>query len=75
MNISYSVANCSEEADFCNLNISWAHPYNQKGVIEGFKINLEEDEVIVKNVSTNRRYLPMYWHVVRMQCTNGDEKF
>ncbi|XP_049826701.1 uncharacterized protein LOC109605342 isoform X2 [Aethina tumida] len=39
-NITYEVVDCQEIEDYCNLNVSWLHPYYQNSTITSFHINL-----------------------------------
>lgn len=43
-NITYQILDCSVKMEFCNLNISWRHPYYQNGTITAFNIQLNETD-------------------------------
>ncbi|XP_044263744.1 uncharacterized protein LOC123010725 isoform X2 [Tribolium madens] len=49
-NITYKIVDCKESLDYCHLNVTWLHPYNQNGSIESFHIVLNGTD---NNNSTN----------------------
>lgn len=74
-NITYRMVNCNNFSDYCHLNVTWLHPYDQNGTIEYF--NLILNETIVggsQSVSShihevlkidNKNYLPEYNYQVK----------
>ncbi|GJQ66522.1 hypothetical protein Trydic_g4509 [Trypoxylus dichotomus] len=66
-NLSYTVRDCSQYSEVCNLNISWSHPYNQSGIIKSFEILLlgTGAPIIETLLVNNREYKPIYWHLVQ----------
>ncbi|KAK9736557.1 hypothetical protein QE152_g12414 [Popillia japonica] len=65
-NLSYTVINCSNISETCNLNISWTHPYNQTGVIKLFEIFLLDSEpsFMEKAFIESRNYLSTYSYLI-----------
>lgn len=69
-NITYKIVNCNELTEYCHLNVSWMHPYNQNGTINVFILELNETSVQnkIKVVSyivevfklTKKQYAPIY---------------
>ncbi|CAG9860166.1 unnamed protein product [Phyllotreta striolata] len=39
-NVTYKVAECPKEKDYCNVDVSWLHPFIQNGTINSFEIVL-----------------------------------
>ncbi|XP_044744390.1 uncharacterized protein LOC123306449 isoform X2 [Coccinella septempunctata] len=71
-NITYRIVDCSVTFEFCNLNISWLHPYDQNGTIQGFNIVLNSTDLTGSNESFNeemkisdKNYSPRYTYQIR----------
>ncbi|KAK9872527.1 hypothetical protein WA026_017992 [Henosepilachna vigintioctopunctata] len=69
-NITYKMVDCSSSALYCNLNISWLHPYNQNGTITSFNVFLNTSEAGSENfegtyVISNENYLPKYTYQIK----------
>lgn len=69
---------CGPENDYCHLNISWMHPYQQNTTITSFNINL--NRTFSNNVSShipellkiyNGSYQPVYHFQVRPNFPNA----
>lgn len=74
-NVTYQVVDCQDSTDYCNLNISWTHPYYPNGTINAFNIILnstyfnssysEEDQTIHEVYKIiDEEYLPRYHYQV-----------
>ncbi|RZC27695.1 uncharacterized protein BDFB_000742, partial [Asbolus verrucosus] len=65
-NITYKIVDCEDALDYCHLNISWLHPYQQNGTITSFHIVLNGTDnnttKVIQEVLTvnNKTYLPKY---------------
>nr|XP_022908234.1 uncharacterized protein LOC111419633 [Onthophagus taurus] len=66
-NLTYNVINCSEILEYCNLNISWTHPWNQLGAITAFEIVLtevNENKGLNEIYTITGEYSPTYYHII-----------
>lgn len=43
-NVTYRIVGCEQSTEFCHLNVSWLHPYNQNGTITAFNIILNSTD-------------------------------
>ncbi|CAG9813738.1 unnamed protein product [Phaedon cochleariae] len=43
-NVAYKMVDCHIAFDYCSLNITWLHPYNQNGTITSFEIILNHTD-------------------------------
>nr|CAI5845464.1 unnamed protein product [Callosobruchus analis] len=72
-NITYQIVDCTH--NYCNMNVSWNHPYDQNGTITAFNIILNsseiqegvEDDKFIQEVHRieNRSYHPLYNHQIK----------
>lgn len=73
-NVSYNMVNCYKRQNYCHVNITWSHPYNQNAIITSFDINLYETSqtnmtVAFKSILEilnvyNKEYQATYSHMV-----------
>lgn len=73
-NVTYKIVDCHISTDYCHLNVSWLHPYNENGTITSFNIILNsthrdvnsEDSQYIHEVYKveNKTYLPKYTYQV-----------
>ncbi|XP_050510220.1 uncharacterized protein LOC114349462 [Diabrotica virgifera virgifera] len=74
-NITYKMVNCRSDYEYCDLNISWLHPYHQNGTITQFEIVLNstnikkeaEDDKYIHEVYTvlNKTYYYDYTYQIK----------
>ncbi|KAJ8973052.1 hypothetical protein NQ317_011332 [Molorchus minor] len=75
-NVTYKVVDCVDSTEYCNLNVTWSHPYNENGTITSFELilnstdkykNSEEDKYIQEVYQVvNKSYLPIYTHQIKV---------
>lgn len=79
-NLTYQVVDCHPDNDYCHLNISWLHPYQQNTTITSFNINL--NKTVSNQISShitellkiyNATYQPIYYFqvllIAKQNCT------
>ncbi|CAH0552096.1 unnamed protein product [Brassicogethes aeneus] len=74
-NISYQIVDCQNQADYCNINVSWLHPYNQNSTITSFIIKMngtknlsktdEHEQISEVYKIINDTYLPKYTYQIK----------
>nr|XP_008195175.1 PREDICTED: uncharacterized protein LOC662380 isoform X1 [Tribolium castaneum] len=71
-NITYKIVDCKESLDYCHLNVSWMHPYNQNGSIESFHIVLNGTDNDTANsiqevlkIFNSSYYVPRYEYQIK----------
>lgn len=78
-NVTYRIVDCSETTEYCHLNVTWLHPYNQNSSITAFNIILNstdkhqdnEDSKYIQEVYKveNDTYYSYYTYQVRIVIT------
>ncbi|KAG5891652.1 hypothetical protein JTB14_020070 [Gonioctena quinquepunctata] len=74
-NITYKIVDCHVSTDYCHLNVTWLHPYDQNGTITSFNIILNstdkrkdsEDDKYIHEIYmvNNKRYYHDYTYQIK----------